>query len=80
MMLKLNTLTFYCAPVVQALDIRGAPPVCAGVAARLLGAEEAAEALPGLQQRGLPALLLTGGAVVDPRGYLRCSQQLLVAR
>lgn len=63
------------APVLQARDIRGAAPACAGVAARLLEAAEAAAALPGLQSRGLPALLLAGGAIVEPRGYLRCPNQ-----
>ena len=56
----------------QARDIRGAPPACASVAAQLLAAADAAAALPGLQVGGLPALLLTGGEVVDVRAYLRC--------
>jgi len=43
----------------------------AGVSAVLLESAAAEAALPGLQSRGLPALLLRGGAVVDCRAYLR---------
>jgi len=56
----------------QAGHISGHAAVCAGVAAHLLGAEEALQKLPGLRRpRTLPALLVQGGAVVEPRGYLR---------
>lgn len=63
----------------QAEDLRGAPFSAAGVTAQLLEPEEAQEKFPGLQSQGLPSLLLTGGAVVDPRKYLRALWAACVA-